>query len=331
MGAEGEHEGLNLRVSDTDREDTVAALRTHLQDGRLTLDEFSTRLSEAYASKTEAELRTVLRDLPTVPQRAPSPSPYEARQRRLQKLRNDFLGFLTPNVTCVGIWAMTGHGYFWPGWVLFGTGLAFLGRLRHDAGSSPETDTTDSTAAVAVDPLGGIPVVRVQRRPGEPETERTVATVVFADVVNSTERLAELGDGQWQGVVDTLERRVGEALPRFGGRMLFTRGDEVVAAFSAPARAVECAYEMQAIAEDLGLQLRTGVHAGEVTRRGEDMTGIALHIGKRVCTEAEPGEVLVSSTVRDLTVGSRISYVDRGEHELRGVPGPWRLYSVHDV
>jgi class 3 adenylate cyclase len=117
-------------------------------------------------------------------------------------------------------------------------------------------------------------------------------------------------------------------LDRFGGRGVKTTGDGVLATFDGPARAIRCAQAVREGASRLGLDIRAGLHTGEIERRGPDVGGIAVHIGQRVSTLADPGEVLVSSTVKDLVAGSRLEFEDRGEHDLKGVPGSWRLFSV---
>jgi class 3 adenylate cyclase len=159
------------------------------------------------------------------------------------------------------------------------------------------------------------------------EPDRILATVLFTDIVASTERAAELGDARWRELLeqhDVLARREIEA---FRGRVVKTLGDGLLATFDGPARAVRCA---QALAEraagDLDVQIRAGVHTGECEQMGDDIGGMAVHIGSRVASLAAPGEVLVSSTVKDLVVGSGLEFTDAGEHELKGVPGPWRLY-----
>ena len=165
----------------------------------------------------------------------------------------------------------------------------------------------------------------------EPAPERVLATVLFSDIVASTERAAEVGDRRWRDVLDRHDALIRGALGRHGGREVKTTGDGFLAMFDAPARAIRCA---AAIRDDLrteGIQLRIGLHAGEVEVRGDDIGGIAVHIGSRVLGAAPPGQVVVSSTVRDLVAGSGIDFADLGEHELKGVPDRWRLYAVTDA
>src|SRR5207248_8677269 len=154
----------------------------------------------------------------------------------------------------------------------------------------------------------------------EETTERAVTTVLFVDIVESTQRAAALGDSAWRDLLDQHDDMVDKQLDRWQGRKIFTKGDEVVAEFDIPARAVHCACAIREQARSLGLDVRAGIHAGEVDRRGEDVSGIALHIGQRVSTKAAPVEVLVSSTVKELLAGSGIAFQDRGAQELKGVP-----------
>jgi class 3 adenylate cyclase len=163
-----------------------------------------------------------------------------------------------------------------------------------------------------------------------PASEGVLAIVLFTDVVRSTEMLAEVGDRAWAGLLDRYERAVRETIGQFRGREVFTKGDEFFIAFDGPARAVQCALAIRAGARDLGLEVRTGVHAGECEVRGDDLAGMAVHIAARVMADAAPGEVLVTGTVRDLIVGTGLHFIDSGRRELRGVPGDWQLYSVSD-
>ena len=160
------------------------------------------------------------------------------------------------------------------------------------------------------------------------EIDRVLASVLFTDIVSSTERAASLGDQRWRSLLDDHDALVREQLRRFHGRELNTTGDGFVASFDGPARAIRCAQAVIQATESLGLELRTGLHTGECEVRGEDLGGLAVHIAARVGATAEPHEVLVSSTVKDLVVGSGIEFADRGEHELKGVPGSWRLFAV---
>jgi class 3 adenylate cyclase len=159
-------------------------------------------------------------------------------------------------------------------------------------------------------------------------TDRVLATVLFTDIVGSSQRAAELGDRAWRKLLDAHDAVVRTQLERFRGREVKTTGDGFLATFDGPARAIHCAVELIAGLRSLGLDIRAGLHTGEVEARGDDIGGIAVHTGARVSGLAEAGEVLVSSTVKDLVAGSGIGFEDRGEHELRGVPGTWKLFSV---
>ncbi len=155
-----------------------------------------------------------------------------------------------------------------------------------------------------------------------------LATVVFTDICDSTEQAAALGDRDWRDLLDRHDDVLREALDRHGGVEVDTTGDGMLATFDSPARAVRCASDMIEAARAMGLEIRAGVHAGEVERRDGDVAGIAVHIGARVAELAGAGEVLVSEAVPPLVVGSGLDFADRGEHELKGVPGTWRLFAV---
>jgi class 3 adenylate cyclase/alpha-beta hydrolase superfamily lysophospholipase len=162
----------------------------------------------------------------------------------------------------------------------------------------------------------------------EAELDRVLATVLFTDIVGSTERAAELGDRRWRELLDTHHGRVRALIGRFRGREVDTAGDGFLATFDGPIRAVRCALASTEAVRDLDLEIRAGLHTGEVELAGDAVRGIAVHIGARVAGLAEPSEVLVSSTVKDLVAGSALEFQDRGEHSLKGVPGTWRIYSV---
>jgi class 3 adenylate cyclase len=143
--------------------------------------------------------------------------------------------------------------------------------------------------------------------------------------VGSTERARELGDRKWSEVLDSHDQVTRDEVTRFGGRLVKTTGDGVLATFDGPARAIRCA---SSLAKLLPVPIRAGLHTGEVELRGDDVGGIAVHIGARVANLAGPGEVLVSRTVKDLVAGSGIVFADRGSHTLKGVPDEWQLYAV---
>jgi class 3 adenylate cyclase len=163
---------------------------------------------------------------------------------------------------------------------------------------------------------------------GSSEAERLLTTIVFTDIVGSTERAALLGDDRWRDLLDNHDTIVRHELQRFGGREVNTAGDGFVATFSSPSAALACADEIIDAVRVLGIEVRVGIHAGEVEVRGADVAGMAVHIGARVVALAGPSEVLVSSTVRDIVTGSRHRFADRGESALKGVPGYWRLYAL---
>ena len=162
----------------------------------------------------------------------------------------------------------------------------------------------------------------------EREPERVLATVLFTDIVASTERAAAAGDRDWRHLLESHDEIVRKELTRFRGREVKQTGDGFLAAFDGPARAVQCAASITDRVQPLGLDIRAGVHTGECELRGEDVAGMAVHIGARVGARAGSGEVLVSSTVKDLVVGSGLQFEERGLAELKGVPGQWRLYAL---
>jgi pimeloyl-ACP methyl ester carboxylesterase len=158
------------------------------------------------------------------------------------------------------------------------------------------------------------------------EPERLLATILFADIVGSTEHAAVLGDLCWRELLETFYVRVRELLQAYRGREIRTAGDGLLAAFDGPARAIRCAGAICEAVRLLGLEVRCGIHTGECERMGDDLAGIAVHIGARVAELAAPGEALVSQTVRDLVAGSGLTFEERGTHLLKGVPDEWRLY-----
>jgi class 3 adenylate cyclase len=162
------------------------------------------------------------------------------------------------------------------------------------------------------------------------ESEATLAAVLFTDIVASTEHQARIGQREWSRLADDHDAMVRAALARHRGQEIKTTGDGFLATFDGTARALRCATEIVAAAKDIGLELRAGVHTGEIEVRGDDIGGLAVSIASRICDLAEPGQVLVSETVRSHLVGSGVAFEDRGEHELKGVPGVWRLYAPED-
>ena len=158
--------------------------------------------------------------------------------------------------------------------------------------------------------------------------DRVLATVLFTDIVDSTRRAAEIGDRDWHALLDAHDAVVRSQLARFRGREVNTAGDGFLAMFDGPQRAIRCAMSIRDAVRSLGIQVRAGLHTGECEVRGDDIGGIGVHIGARVSALAGANEVLVSSTLRDLVIGSGLEFEDRGAHELKGVPGEWRLFAV---
>ena len=158
--------------------------------------------------------------------------------------------------------------------------------------------------------------------------DRVLATVLFTDIVDSTRRAAEIGDRDWHALLDAHDAVVRSQLARFRGREVNTSGDGFLAMFDGPQRAIRCAMAIRDAVQALGIEVRAGLHTGECEVRGDDIGGIAVHIGARVSALAGPNDVLVSSTLRDLVIGSGLGFEERGAHELKGVPGEWRLFAV---
>ncbi len=161
-----------------------------------------------------------------------------------------------------------------------------------------------------------------------PEPDRVLATVLFTDIVESTRHAAGMGDSRWRELLQRHERVTRAEVERHRGRTIKSTGDGVLATFDGPARAIRAAQTIRDASTGLGLEVRAGLHTGECELVGDDVAGLAVHIGARVMALAGPGEVMTSSTVKDLVAGSGIEFGDRGEHELRDVPGRWRLFSV---
>jgi class 3 adenylate cyclase len=160
------------------------------------------------------------------------------------------------------------------------------------------------------------------------KADRVLATVLFTDIVGSTARAAELGDSKWRELLDAHDRAVRRQLDRFRGREIDTVGDGFLATFDGPGRAVECACAIRDAVRALGVEVRAGLHTGEVELRDDDIAGIGVHVAARVLSHAGAGEVLTSAAVPLLVAGSGIEFEDRGEYELKGVPGSWKLYAV---
>jgi class 3 adenylate cyclase len=158
--------------------------------------------------------------------------------------------------------------------------------------------------------------------------DRVLATVLFTDIVDSTQRAAEIGDRDWHALLDAHDAIVRSQLARFRGREVTSTGDGFLAMFDGPQRAIRCAMAIRDAVRALGLEVRAGLHTGECEVRGDDIGGIAVHIGARVSALAGSNEVLVSSTLRDLVIGSGLEFEERGVHKLKGVPGEWHLFAV---
>jgi pimeloyl-ACP methyl ester carboxylesterase len=161
-----------------------------------------------------------------------------------------------------------------------------------------------------------------------PSPDRVLATVLFTDIVGSTERLTQVGDQRWREMLDEHHRLVRRELERYRGHEIDTAGDGFLSTFDGPARAIRCARAISDSVRPLGLEVRAGLHTGECELVGNRIAGIAVHTGARIVALARPGEILVSSTVKDLVAGSGIEFVEHGEHELKGVPGRWQLYAA---
>jgi class 3 adenylate cyclase len=158
--------------------------------------------------------------------------------------------------------------------------------------------------------------------------DRVLATVLFTDIVDSTRRAAEIGDRDWHALLDAHDAVVRSQLSRFRGREVNTSGDGFLAMFDGPQRAIRCAMAIRDAVQVLGIEVRAGLHTGECEVRGDDIGGIGVHIGARVSALAGPNDVLVSSTLRDLVIGSGLEFEERGSYELKGVPGEWHLFAV---
>lgn len=188
----------------------------------------------------------------------------------------------------------------------------------------------DLHASLDPEPMGPVldSIAEFLRRDRQGTSQRVLASVLFTDIVASTEKATALGDRAWTAVLDRHDELARAEVERLGGSVVKTTGDGLLAIFDSPSKAIESARSITKAIEPLGIEVRAGVHTGEVERRGDDVGGIGVHIGARVAGLAEIGEVLVSRTVRDLTLGSQIRFVDRGRHSLKGVPDEWELFAV---
>ena len=160
------------------------------------------------------------------------------------------------------------------------------------------------------------------------DPDRALSTLLFTDIVDSTAKADRVGDREWRHILESHHTAVRASLRRFGGVEIDTAGDGFLATFSGPARAVRCACDIRDSVRELGLEIRAGLHTGEVEHRQDSVSGLAVHVGARVAAQATPGEVLVTDVVRALVLGSGLSFTDRGVHSLKGVPGTWQLFAV---
>jgi class 3 adenylate cyclase len=160
------------------------------------------------------------------------------------------------------------------------------------------------------------------------EVDRVLATVLFTDIVGSTERAASLGDHSWHRLLDAHDRAVREQMRRFGGKEVKTTGDGFLVSFDGPARAIRCALAVNEAMESLGIDLRMGLHTGECEVRGDDLGGLAVHIAARIAALGTSQQILVSSTLKDLVIGSGLAFTERGDYDLKGVPGTWKIFAV---
>lgn len=161
-----------------------------------------------------------------------------------------------------------------------------------------------------------------------PAAERFLSTILFTDIVDSTARAAVLGDAEWRTLLERHNAIVRTQLEHFSGTEVRHTGDGIMATFDSPARAIQCAIAITELVRNIGLQVRAGIHSGEIEVFDDDLSGIAVHIGARVAAAAGASEVLVSRTVKDAVIGSSIDFEDRGAHQLKGVPGQWDLYAA---
>jgi class 3 adenylate cyclase len=163
---------------------------------------------------------------------------------------------------------------------------------------------------------------------GTGDFDRVLASVLFTDIVGSTNMASALGDRRWRELLDSHDKLTRSYVEKYRGRVIKSTGDGTLAIFDGPARSVRCASALRDALAALGIAVRAGIHTGEIEQRGDDVGGIAVHIAARVQSLAEPGQILVSRTVTDLVSGSGLEFDDRGEHYLKGIPGAWRLYAA---
>ena len=205
-------------------------------------------------------------------------------------------------------------------------------RVRRDGGDLNEATATINDAQGAVVASGHTITAYIdsskRQRRSRPEAKRILATLLFTDIVGSTEHAERLGDARWRSLLEEHRASVRTEIARCEGIEIDTAGDGFFARFESPARALQCARSVRGAVKRLGIEIRAGVHTGECEVQGRNLSGMAVHIAARVQAAARPGEVLVSETVKVIAIGSGFRFEDRGEHSLKGVPGEWRLYSV---
>jgi class 3 adenylate cyclase len=243
--------------------------------------------------------------------------------RRQRWLRLHAGIFVLVGMLTTGVWWLAERSQgmttpFWPGWVmlLLLIPLGLHAAIVYSAG--PGRQRTEQRR------LRGRPA---QAAPAD-QRERALATVVFTDIVGSTEQAREVGDRRWAELLDTHDRVARELVAQLGGRLVKSTGDGILALFDRPGRGIRCATALRDRLKGSGVEIRAGVHTGEVQLRGDDVGGIAVHFAARVMAAAAPGEVLVSGTVHDLVAGSDHVLEDRGAHALKGIGGEWRLFAV---
>jgi class 3 adenylate cyclase len=238
--------------------------------------------------------------------------------RRQRWLRLHAGLFVLVGMLATGVWLLSRQydTNFWPGWLMLllliplGLHAAVVLTASPRAAARPPTDRPTPPAQLAGD------------------GERALATVLFTDIVSSTERARQVGDRRWGELLDLHDRLARELVAELHGRLVKSTGDGILAVFDRPGRGIRCATALRDRLRGSGVEIRAGVHTGEVQLRGDDVGGIAVHFAARVMAAAAPGEVLVSGTVHDLVAGSDYVLEDRGAHALKGIGGEWRLFAV---
>jgi class 3 adenylate cyclase len=243
--------------------------------------------------------------------------------RRQRWLRLHAGIFVLIGILTTGVWWLAERSQgmstpFWPGWVML---LLLIPLGLHAA-------FVYSAGPARQDPEQRRPRGRPAPAGAAGQGERALATVLFTDIVGSTERAREVGDRRWAELLDTHDLVARELVAQLDGRLVKSTGDGILALFDRPGRGIRCATGLRDRLKGSGVEIRAGVHTGEVQLRGDDVGGIAVHFAARVMAAAAPGEVLVSGTVHDLVAGSDYVLEDRGAHNLKGIGGEWRLFAV---